>query len=379
MRVWVGVKGLRRGWRFLWVGLLLPGCAAESALPAMAAAPPAAQVDAPAPLFNDVHFHLSNYVQRGIAAREYFDMVGDRVGRVAMFGIPLQQKWDYFVSGDRAPHYYLHSDAALYYYSFVDAMIASEYLSLSDAQKRRVDPMITGFNPTDMYAADHIRRVLLTFAGVFSGIGEFSIHKEFVSSKVAGHTASLRNPALNRILATVEEIGLVAIVHCDIDRVRPDERPAHYDDLLTVFAAHPGASVIWAHTGLGRFVLPTDRHLALLDEMLGDSRYDHVMLDISWDEVAEYVVRDAENAAAWAALIEKHPTRFLFGTDSVVPSDWDAYARTHMVYQPLWEQLGADARAQVERRNYERIFDAAVPRVRAWEQRQPSIKSLWGQ
>ena len=41
--------------------------------------------------------------------------------------------------------------------------------------------MITGFNPADMYAADHIRRVLQTFPGVFSGIGEFTIHKEFVS------------------------------------------------------------------------------------------------------------------------------------------------------------------------------------------------------
>jgi hypothetical protein len=29
--------------------------------------------------------------------------------------------------------------------------------------------MITGFNPADMYAADHIRRVLKTFPGVFTG------------------------------------------------------------------------------------------------------------------------------------------------------------------------------------------------------------------
>jgi len=28
--------------------------------------------------------------------------------------------------------------------------------------------MITGFNPTDMYGADHIRRVLQTFPGVFT-------------------------------------------------------------------------------------------------------------------------------------------------------------------------------------------------------------------
>ncbi len=347
--------------RVLCVSLLVAGSAV-----------PAAEIDSgePEPLFNDVHFHLSNYVQQGITAREYFDMVGDRVGRVAMFGIPLQQKWDYFVSGERAPHYYLHSDAALYYYSFVDAMIAQEYLSLSDARRRRVDPMITGFNPTDMYAADHIRRVLLTFPGVFSGIGEFSVHKEFVSSKVTGHTASLHNPALDRILATVAETGLVAILHCDISLVRPGGRPAHYDDLLEVLARHPQASVIWAHTGLGRFVPPTEHHLDLLDEMLGDPRYDHVMLDISWDEVAKYVVRDDDTVAAWVTLIEKHPARFLFGTDSVSPSDWESYARTYEVYEPLWDRLGAEVRAQVVRRNYERVFDAATPRVRAWEQRQ---------
>ena len=44
----------------------------------------------------------------------------------------------------------------------------------------------TGFNPADMYAVDHIRRVLETYPGVFTGIGEFTIHKEFVSAKVAG-------------------------------------------------------------------------------------------------------------------------------------------------------------------------------------------------
>ena len=328
------------------------------------------------PLFHDVHFHLLNYVQRGITAQQYFKIVGDRVGRVAMFGIPLQQKWDYFVSGDRAPSYYLLSDAALYYYSFVDAAIAMEYRSLSDAQKARVDPMITGFNPTDMYAADHIRRVLLTFPDVFSGIGEFSVHKEFVSSKVAGHTASLRNPALGRILDAVAEIGLVAILHCDIDTVREGERPVHYDDLLRLLVAHPEASVIWAHTGLGRFVAPAEQHLTLLDEMLSDSRFDHVTMDISWDEVARYVVGDDEVAAAWAALIERHPTRFLFGTDSVAPLNWNGYVKTHVAYQPLWERLDDETRAQVERLNYERVFDAAVPKVRAWEQDQLAAAAL---
>ena len=321
-------------------------------------------------LFNDSHFHLLNYVQRGVTARDFLDMAAGRVGRVAMFGIPLQQKWDYFVSGERAPDYYLRSNADLYYYSFVDAVIAREYLSLSEAERGRVDPMITGFNPTDMYASDHIERVLLTFPGVFAGIGEFSVHKEFVSSKVSGHPASLRNPALDRILDTAAEIGLVVILHCDVDNVRPGEPPDFAAELLELFADHPGAAIIWAHTGLGRFVGPPEGHIAWLDRMLSDPRFDHIALDISWDEVAKYVVADDATLAAWTALMHRHPTRFLFGTDAVAPADWDAYVANHTVYAPLWARLDPAVRAQVERLNYERIFDAAIPRVRAWEQRQ---------
>ncbi|WP_420633007.1 amidohydrolase family protein [Candidatus Palauibacter sp.] len=346
------------------------GAATSSSETAASALEAAAVSGSPTVLFNDSHFHLLNYIQRGGTAREFLDMTAGRVGRVAMFGIPLQQKWDYFLSGDEAPDYYLGSNADLYYYSFVDAVIAREYLALPEEDRRRVDPMITGFNPADMYASDHIERVLLTFPGVFAGIGEFSIHKEFVSSKVSGHAASLRNPALDRILATAGEIGLVVIFHNDIDHVRPSEPPHHAAELLDIFARHAETTIIWAHTGLGRFIAPSEGHVAWLDRMLSDPRHDHVALDISWDEVAKYVVGDDATLEAWATLIERHPTRFLFGTDAVAPAGWDAYVANYTVYAPLWERLDPAVRAQVERLNYEHIFDAAIPRVRAWEQRQ---------
>ena len=135
---------------------------------------------------NDEHVHLTNYIQTGTDVREFLHVMGDKVGRSVLFGIPLQQQWSYANTGDFAPTYYLQTDAPLYYYSFVDAAIAMAYKSLTPEEQARFDPMICGFNPTDMYAADHVRRVLTTFPGVFSGIGEFTIHKEFVSSKVAG-------------------------------------------------------------------------------------------------------------------------------------------------------------------------------------------------
>ena len=42
---------------------------------------------------NDVHFHLTNYIQEGLNIQDFLKIMGTRVGRVALFGIPLQQTW----------------------------------------------------------------------------------------------------------------------------------------------------------------------------------------------------------------------------------------------------------------------------------------------
>src|SRR6516162_8094435 len=189
---------------------------------------------------NDCHFHLTNYIQQGTDIHDFLKIMGTKVGRVALFGIPLQQQWSYGNTGDFAPTYYLQTDAPLYYYSFTDAFIATVYKSLTPAEQARFDPMITGFNPADMYAADHVRRVLTMFPGVFVGIGEFSIHKEFVSSKIAGGAASLTDKSLDRLLDFAGEVGLVVVLHNDM--VRPftkaaDVRP-YFNQLTALYARH---------------------------------------------------------------------------------------------------------------------------------------------
>src|SRR5256885_1668098 len=183
--------------------------------------------------FNDSHFHLTNYIQRGTELRDFLSIMGKRVGHTALFGIPLQQEWSVRVDGEKAPTYYLNTDAPLYYYSFTDAQIAMAYKALPPDQQARFDPMITGFNPADMYAADHIRRVLMIFPGVFTGIGEFTIHKEFVSAKVAGGVASLLDPALDSILALAGEVGLLVVIHNDVDVpfAKPGSQPAYLEQM----------------------------------------------------------------------------------------------------------------------------------------------------
>ncbi|MCU0291017.1 MAG: hypothetical protein MUF10_03375, partial [Thermoanaerobaculaceae bacterium] len=206
--------------------------------------PAAAQDTAAAPAqawanaaVHDAHVHLTNYVQEGTDIRDFLKIMGTKVGRAVVFGLPLQQQWSWGNTGSFAPTYYLQTDAPLYYYSFTDAWIAMAYNSLSKQEQARLDPMITGFNPADMYAVEHIKRVLRTFPGVFSGIGEFSIHKEFVSAKIAGGPATLNDPALDRILDFAAEAGLVVILHSDIDVPfpKPDQEPYQVLQLRDLF------------------------------------------------------------------------------------------------------------------------------------------------
>lgn len=348
---------------------LLCSCAAPRTAAAPSASDPAMRASGRAPEFNDCHVHLTNYIQRGIDIRTFLSVMGDRVGRAALFGIPLQQLWSHRVSGDDAPTYYLQADTPLYYYSFTDAFIAMAYRSLDPADRDRFDPMITGFNPADMYAVDHIKRVLTTFPGVFTGIGEFSIHKEFVSSKVAGEVASLKDPALDRILAFAAESGLLVLLHNDVDVpfAKADAKPAYLAQMRELLARHPKTSIIWAHTGVGRVVRPVEHHTEMIEALLKDPAYAHVSFDLSWDEVAKYVTASPETVAVTAALINRYPDRFLFGTDEVAPPDPETYLRVYRQYAPLWEKLTPEAREKVRLTNYVRLFDAARLKVRAWE------------
>jgi hypothetical protein len=334
----------------------------------------------PEPLFNDSHVHMTNYIQEGPNIRKFLEVMGTKVGRATLFGIPLQQLWSYRVSGVHAPAYYLQSDSPLYYYSFTDAVIAMAYRSLSKKDQARFDPMITGFNVTDMYAVDHIRRVLKTFPGVFSGIGEFTIHKEFVSAKTSGETPSLTDPAVDRILDFAGEAGLIALIHNDIDTpfsktqsdtedrvlTRP-KQPVYLAQLKELFRRHPKTTIVWAHLGLGRIIRPVKSQAAIIEELIDDPAFNHVYFDISWDEVAKYISATPETAQVAADLINRHPDRFLFGTDEVAPIDQDKYLKVYNQYGPLWKLLTKEASDKLRRLNYERLFDEARRKVRQWE------------
>lgn len=324
--------------------------------------------------YHDSHFHLYNYVQRGTSLKDlHAIMVEAGVKRSTVFGIPLQQRWhgredkkidDDLLQGRKNlsdnggnathPFYYLQTDEPLYYFSATDLLIGDilnnrdqfEFRPAQQAQQQVepvkpftkdsdqfiLDGMITGFNPTDMRALDHIDSAMMTYPGVFKGVGEFTIHKEFVSGKVAGGAATLTDPALLETLEGVARRGLITILHNDIGTAdsRDEFRQSYYGNLkdllekldrkLDGFDDRP--PLIWAHTGIGRYVDPKTDHVDKLELLL--DAHPNLYMDISWDYVAYKILNQmsANEAIAtkWRDLFIKHSDRFLLGSDSLAPN-----------------------------------------------------------
>ena len=119
--------------------------------------------------------------------------------------------------------------------------------------------------------------------------------------------------------------------------------------------------------GVGRIVHPVRDQLAMMEKGLANPELKNLHIDLSWTEVAKYVVETPDSIKAVADLMNRYPDRFLFGTDEVAPTDQKAYLKTYDMYAPLLAALTPETRAKFLRGNYERLFDAARTKVRAWE------------
>jgi len=96
---------------------------------------------------------------------------------------------------------------------------------------------------------------------------------------------------------------------------------------------------------------------------------------LSWCSVIVVLFVQAVSAQAQTAEIEKavaelfnrYPDRFLFGTDNVAPKDQETQLRVFHLWDRIFDQLTPEASYAIRRGNYERLFDAARMKVRAWE------------
>ena len=87
--------------------------------------------------------------------------------------------------------------------------------------------------------------------------------------------------------------GSSSILHNDVDMPfpKPGQDPYQVVQLRDLFKRHPKTTIIWAHAGLGRVVRPVEGSArASWTARLANPELKNVYFDLSWDEVAKYIV-----------------------------------------------------------------------------------------
>lgn len=267
-----------------------------------------------------------------------------------------------------------------------------KHSGLTDAQRDRIDPMITGLHLGDPRVGDKLLGVLADNPGVFTGIGEITIHKELVEEMFAGQggqasarrnedTGELRLMPLIHMLEVAGVVGLPATIHCDIDSLRKQvedrqsdkvgqREPSNFEGLQALFQ-NPrlqDTRIVWAHGGgLGRFVQEGPQHLDRLTALLNSCP--NLRLDISWSEVAKQLTRTPQAMTAWKNFLETNKTRIMFGSDSLAPRNIEKWGETKVMYEELFNALSSDTRDRILNRNYEDTFVNSRARVREFEEK----------
>ena len=149
---------------------------------------------------------------------------------------------------------------------------------------------------------------------------------------------------------------------------RPDGR--YGMPLLSLLRQYPGAKVIFAHMGMGKFTEPTPAYVRMWGRILSDPGLRHVSTDISWNEVARHLRSTQEIADAFVDLARHHHDRLVYGTDSVKPESLAQYFRQIHDLDPLLDrvrdEVSVEAWSNIRHANLERLLIAARRDVQQW-------------
>jgi hypothetical protein len=301
--------------------------------------------------YSDAHLHFVDFFQESDGMRKLLKAMdaGD-IDHVMISGIPVAKKWH--ENEPKRPRYYAGDDAPVYWYSATDVVVAAALKELDDEQRRRFHPFLSGFNPNDKNADAHIRRMLDLYPGLWQGLGEIFTRHDDVTALTEGDTPRANNEALTRVYHLAAEFDLPVMLHSNITSKR-ERNPLYLAELEESLRNHPHTRFIWAHAGTSmelhrhqeklEFLLPT------VSRLLDD--YPNLYIDLSWTVLRPYLLDEkGQPDQDWVKLVERHPSRFVLGSDVV--GRFDNLGEAMQAFVPFLNALSADTAHRVARDNF---------------------------
>ncbi|WP_375738475.1 amidohydrolase family protein [Pseudomonas boanensis] len=307
--------------------------------------------------YSDAHLHYVDFFQESEGMQRLVkEMDAGGIDHVMISGIPVAKKWH--EDEPKRPRYYAGDDAGAYWFSATDVFVAAAVKALPAEQRQRFHPFLTGFNPNDKNADAHIRQMLELDPGLWQGLGEVFTRHDDLTALIYGETPRANNEAMTRIYHLAAEYDLPVMLHANITSKR-EKNPLYLGEIEEALRNHPHVRFIWAHAGtsmeIHRHQEKLDFLLPTLTRMLHD--YPNLYIDLSWTVLRPYLL-DAKGIPdpKWLALVEKHPDRFMLGSDVV--GRFDDLGKYLASFRPFLDALPDDVAQKVARDN----FLAVLPR-----------------
>jgi hypothetical protein len=297
----------------------------------------------------DAHLHFVDFIQDSDGIGKLLAaMDAGRIAKAVLFGLPVKKKWD--AAERRAPHYYLDDNSRCYYYPGTDEIVAEAILSLPPVSRRRFAPLLCGFNPTDLYAARDIERMLDKYP-FWRGVGEVLCRHDDLTNMTNEETARINHRALWDVCELCASRGLPILLHQNSTSVSIHDDYEHLEELEEMLERFPKTTFVWAHCGISRRVTHKGYH-AMVSTLL--DRFPHLYVDVSWIVYDDVITLELDPKKHWLETIERHSDRFCLGSD--LCGHFDGLGKCLSRYNGLLRRLSPKSRALVASGNAERLW-----------------------
>ena len=225
-------------------------------------------------------------------------------------------------------------DAAGVAWALVSSSPDDGTLRLRSHNARRVVPELRPYHD-DLHAGNWYRSPeIIPYLeerlanGFYRGIGEFHLHGD----------GDARTPTMRRVAALAVANDIPLHVHSGAGPV------------AVLFGLEPKLKILWAHAG---FVEPADVVAEMLD------RYDRLTAEVSFR--AHDIAPGGKISEAWQRLFERHPDRFLIGSDTYINDRWETYRSLIDAHRTWLGQLPRDTAEAIAYGNAVRVFGIDAP------------------
>ncbi|PLX28482.1 amidohydrolase [Candidatus Parcubacteria bacterium] len=299
---------------------------------------------------NDAHLHVVDFMQN---SRDFTDILREmnkaNIQKAAIFGLPVKKTYSEFEYNK--PAYYLDNNAKCYYFSETDDIIVNKYRKLTQQQKKRLVPLLCGFNPTDRSSVDIIRAKLKRYRGVFKGVGEVMLRHDDLTNMTLGQTPRGNTEAMMDVAQLCREENIPLLIHHNLTSVWLDTHPEYLRELHDLLQRNPNTTVVWAHCGASRRVnIPN--YDTIIRNML--TYYHNLYVDYSWIFYDEILCSNGEPREAWIKLTEDFSDRIMLGSDLFL--NYELLGHVMKRYDNFLDRLTPKTREKVCTGNFNKIF-----------------------